>query len=185
MAKKKQEAQDELKDQEVQTAEAQENQAEETTVELSAEEKLQAEVAELNDKHMRLFAEFENFRRRTAKEKLDMMKNATESLCRSLLTVLDDFDRARKFGAEETDVVKVREGFELIGHKLYEILKKEGLSPIEPAIGQAMDTELHDAITQIPAPSDDLKGKIIDEVEKGYKLNDKVIRHTKVVIGQQ
>ena len=184
MAKKEKEAKEDLKDQEVQTAEAQEE-AKEETVELSAEEKLQNEVAELNDKHMRLFAEFENFRRRTAKEKLDMMKNATESLCRSLLSVLDDFDRAKKFGAEETDVVKVREGFELIGNKLFETLKKEGLEPIESAIGKDMDTELHDAITQIPAPSDDLKGKIIDEVEKGYKLNDKVIRHTKVVVGQQ
>ncbi|MFT4758014.1 MAG: molecular chaperone GrpE [Candidatus Azotimanducaceae bacterium] len=188
MAKRKKEENEAIKDQEVNTAEAtvetNEETAAEEQVELSPEEKMQAEISDLNDKHIRLFAEFENYKRRTAREKLEMMKNASESLCRSLLSVLDDFDRAKKFGSEESDVIKVREGFELIGHKLFEVLKREGLEPLESAIGNVLDTELHEAITQIPAPSDDLKGKIVDEVETGYKLNDKIIRHTKVVVGQ-
>lgn len=187
MAKKKQDQKNQVEEPEVQTStaeNAEQNEGNETQ-NLSREESLEQEISALNDKHMRLFAEFENYKRRTAKEKLEMMRNASEGLIKSLLPVLDDFDRAKKFGAEEQDVAKVREGFELIGNKLYEVLKKEGLEPVEPAIGQQMDTELHEAITQIPAPSEDLKGKIIDEVEKGYKLNDKVIRYTKVVVGQQ
>lgn len=187
MAKKKQDQKNQVEEPEVQTStaeNAEQNEGSETPT-VSREESLEQEISALNDKHMRLFAEFENYKRRTAKEKLEMMRNASEGLIKSLLPVLDDFDRAKKFGADEQDVAKVREGFELIGNKLYEVLKKEGLEPVEPAIGKPMDTELHEAITQIPAPSEDLKGKIIDEVEKGYKLNEKVIRYTKVVVGQQ
>jgi len=137
---------------------------------------------ELNDKYLRLFSEFDNFRKRTQKEKLDLFKTASEDVITAILPVIDDFERAIK----STDGNKVddhyREGIELIYNKLINILKQKGLEQMS-AQGEAFDTDFHEAITHIPAPEPGLKGKVVEEIEKGYKLNDKVIRFAKVVIG--
>lgn len=149
---------------------------------LSVEESLELQLKEQKDKYLRLYSEFENFRKRTAKERIDLIVTANESLLLSVLPVLDDFERAQKSMESATDIVAVQEGVQLISEKFIKILAAKGLEEI-PALEQAFDTELHEAITQIPAPSDDLKGKVVDCVEKGYKLGDKVIRYSKVVIG--
>ena len=149
----------------------------------SREEEYKEKIDELNDKFLRLYSEFDNYRRRTSKEKLDLAKTASEELIIDLLPVLDDFERAIKSSEEAKDCEAVKEGMQLIYNKLYTILTKKGLAPIE-AKGNAFDTDFHEAITYIPAPSEELKGKVVDEVEKGYLLHDKVIRYTKVVIGQ-
>ena len=141
--------------------------------ELTKEEKF----AELNDKHLRLFAEFENFKKRTAKERMDLYKTAGESVLTALLPVLDDFERSIKANQKQED-----EGVVLIYNKLKSILETKGLKAMEDPIGQELNTDYHEAITNIPAPSDDMKGKIIDVVEKGYFLNEKVIRYAKVVV---
>ena len=141
--------------------------------ELTIEEKF----AELNDKHLRLFAEFENFKKRTAKERMDLYKTAGESILTALLPVLDDFERSIKANQKQED-----EGVVLIYNKLKSILETKGLKAMEDPIGQELNTDYHEAITNIPAPSDDMKGKIIDVVEKGYFLNEKVIRYAKVVV---
>ncbi len=141
------------------------------------------QIGELNDKYLRLYSEFDNYRRRTSKEKLDMAKTAAEELIVDLLPVLDDFDRAIKSAGETEDCNAVKEGMNLIHNKLNNILTRKGLTAID-AKGGEFDTDFHEAITYIPAPTDDLKGKVVDEVEKGYKLHDKVIRYSKVVIGQ-
>jgi molecular chaperone GrpE len=150
---------------------------------LTAEnESLKKEVAELKDKHLRLYSEFDNFRKRTAKEKLDLVKTANEDVLLSMLTVLDDFERAQKSIDEAQDTNTVKEGIALIHHKLFKTLESKGLKPME-SIGKEFDVEMHEAITQAPAPSEDMKGKVVTEVEKGYYLNDKVIRFAKVIIG--
>ena len=141
--------------------------------ELSAEEK----ISQLNDKHLRLFAEFENFKKRTAKERMDLYKTAGESVLTALLPVLDDFERSIKASKNQED-----EGVALIYNKLKSILETKGLKAMEDPKGQELNTDYHEAITNIPAPSDDMKGKIIDVVEKGYFLNEKVIRYAKVVV---
>jgi molecular chaperone GrpE len=143
---------------------------------------LKNEVGELKDKYIRLYSEFENFRRRTAKEKIDMMKSAGEDLIISLLPVVDDFERAQKAFLETAGNDPVKEGINLIHNKLYKTLESKGLKPMD-ALGKEFNSDLHEAITQQPASSEDLKGKIIEVLEKGYYLNDKVIRHAKVVIG--
>lgn len=143
---------------------------------------MRSEIDKLNDKYLRLYSEFENFRRRTAKERLDMMKSAGEDVYRLLLPIIDDFERARDNMDNAKDVPSVKEGVELIYHKLLKELQQKGLKPME-AKGEVFDSEIHEAITQIPAPSDDMKGKVVDEIEKGYYLNDKVIRFAKVVVG--
>lgn len=150
---------------------------------LSTEEKLQEELKQEKDKFLRLFAEFENFRKRTAKERIDLFKTAGEDVMKSLLPVLDDFDRAYAeiSKADENELLK---GVELIKNKLTDTLKQKGLTAIEVKQGDSFNADDHEAVTQIPAPSGDLKGKIIDVIEKGYKLGDKVIRFPKVVIGQ-
>jgi len=162
-----------------------EHQATETAQveELSVEDQLKEELAKEKDKFIRLFAEFENYKRRTVKERLELFKTASEDVMRALLPVLDDFDRAyvEISKTEEKDLLK---GVELISNKLRDTLKNKGLEPITVAQGDAFNADDHEAITQIPAPSKDLKGKIIEVVEKGYKLGDKVIRFPKVVIGQ-
>ena len=142
-----------------------------------------AELAELKDKYLRLAAEFENYKRRTTKERLELFKTASKELMVALLPVLDDFERARTATASATDADAVRESIEIIQNKLNKTLQQKGLTAME-AKGGDFDAELHEAITQIPAPSEDMKGKIVDEVEKGYYLGDKVIRHAKVVLGQ-
>ncbi|RYU76697.1 nucleotide exchange factor GrpE [Hymenobacter persicinus] len=144
--------------------------------------KTDAELAELKDKYLRLAAEFDNYKRRTTKERADLFKTANQELMVALLPVLDDFERARNATAT-ADADAVRESIDIIQGKLNKTLQQKGLTPMN-AKGGDFDADLHEAITQIPAPSDDLKGKIVDEVEKGYYLGDKVIRHAKVVLGQ-
>lgn len=151
--------------------------------EVSIEEQLKREVVKEKDKFLRLFAEFENYKKRTSKERIELFRTANEDLMTVLLPILDDFDR----GLAEIKKTKDKEllkGMELIKNKLENSLNQKGLSLIEIKQGDVFDVELHEAITQIPAPSEDLKGKIIDVVEQGYKLGDKVIRYPKVVIGQ-
>jgi molecular chaperone GrpE len=149
--------------------------------EISAEDKLKDELAQANDKYLRLFAEFDNFRRRTSKERVELLQTAGKEVIASLLPVLDDFDRALKAMETATDVTPVKEGVALVQNKLNHILTSKGLKPME-AKGQPFDGDLHEGITSIPA-GDDLKGKVVDELEKGYYLNDKVIRFAKVVVG--
>jgi len=156
----------------------------EQVIELSPEEQLEKEVAELKDKHLRMFAEFENFKKRTAKERIDLFRNAGLEFFESMLPILDDFDRAAKHREEANDSEEIVKGIDLIQSKLIGILEQKGLKSMESSIGKDFDTDFHEAITQIPAPSEDMKGKVIDETEKGYLLNDKVIRYAKVVVGQ-
>jgi molecular chaperone GrpE len=150
--------------------------------ELSQEEQLKEDLAKEKDKFLRLFAEFENYKRRTSKERMDLFKTAGQEVIVSLLPVIDDFDRALKEISKSGDQ-ELFKGVELINNKFKETLKSKGLQEIEVEQGDAFDAEIHDAITQIPAPSKKLKGKIVDVVEKGFKLGDKIIRHPKVVVG--
>ncbi|MFD0941826.1 nucleotide exchange factor GrpE [Pedobacter boryungensis] len=154
----------------------------EPVAELSAEEKLQQENAALNDKYLRLFAEFDNYKRRTQKERVELLQTAGKDVVVSLLPVLDDFERALKATENATEVGAIRDGIMLVQTKLKSILSQKGLKEVE-SIHTDFDTDIHEAITKIPAPSDDLKGKVVDELEKGYTLNDKVIRFAKVVVG--
>lgn len=151
-------------------------------VEVSEEDKLRGELAKEKDKFLRLFAEFENFKKRTSKERMDLFKTAGQEVMVSLLPVLDDFDRALKELSKSEDK-EMFKGVELINNKFKETLKNKGLEQIEVSEGDTFDAEVHDAITQIPAPNKKLKGKIIDVVEKGFKLGDRIIRHPKVVVG--
>ena len=150
--------------------------------EISEEDKLRAELAESNNKYLRLYAEFDNYKRRTVKERIELQQTAGKDVIMDLLPVLDDLDRALKAMETATDVDAVKEGVALINHKIKTTLGQKGLKEME-AKGVVFDADLHEGITTIPAPSDDLKGKIVDELEKGYFLNDKVIRYAKVVIG--
>ena len=155
-----------------------------TTAETEAApvDKTSSELAELKDKYLRLYADFENFRRRTAKEKLDLISNANEGVLKALIPVVDDFERAMQSIQTTEEVGAVKEGVELIYHKLFKTLEGKGLKPMV-AKGAPFDADLHESVTQFPAPSDDLKGKVIEEIEKGYYLNDKVIRFAKVIVG--
>ncbi|HLV38939.1 nucleotide exchange factor GrpE [Xanthomarina sp.] len=152
-------------------------------VELSNEERLEEELKQEKDKFLRLFAEFENYKRRTSKERIEFFKTANEDVMLALLPILDDFDRAyiEISKTEEKDLLK---GVELISNKLKNTLEVKGLEEILLNPGDTFNADVHEAITQVPAPSEDLKGKIVDIVEKGYKLGDKTIRFPKVVIGQ-
>ncbi|MCD8538517.1 MAG: nucleotide exchange factor GrpE [Leadbetterella sp.] len=152
-----------------------------TDPELSEVEKLTAELAEIKDKYLRLYSEFDNFRKRTAKEKVDTILNATEGLVKDLLPVVDDFQRAQEAMEKTEDVKALKEGVDLIYHKFYKVLEGKGLKPIE-AKDRPFDVELHESVTQFAA-GEDKKGLVIDELEKGYFLNDKVIRYAKVVVG--
>ncbi|MBC6366512.1 nucleotide exchange factor GrpE [Algoriphagus sp. AK58] len=147
------------------------------------EVKLEAEVAELKDKYLRLYSDFENFRKRTAKERIDLIKTASEDVLKELIPVVDDFERAFKASENETDAAKIREGNQLIFHKLLRILESKGLKSMDDLVGKPFDADTQEAITQIPAPSEDLKGAVIDVVEKGYVLGEKVVRYAKVVTG--
>ena len=151
-----------------------------TPEEISAE-KLQTELAEQKEKFIRLYSEFENFRRRTAKEKLDLIQSANEQLIKTLLPVIDDFDRAEKSFTDKND--KELEGFFLIHNKFKKVLDQAGVKMMDVKAGSEFDADLHEAITQIPAADDTLKGKVVDVIEPGYLLNDKVIRFAKVVVG--
>lgn len=138
---------------------------------------------ELQDKYLRLFAEFDNYKKRTMKEKIDLMATAARETVYSLLPILDDFDRAKMNAESEDSEEHFSEGVSLVYQKLYNTLKQKGLEPMI-SNGEDFDPELHEAITEIPAPSDDLKGKVVDTIEKGYKLKDTIIRHAKVVVGK-
>ncbi len=161
------------------TAANQKQEADTTTV----EEQLKDEVQTEKDKFLRLFAEFENYKKRTSKERIELFKTANQELMTVLLPVLDDFDRGlseiKKSGDSE-----LLKGMELILNKFSNTLTQKGLEKVEVNAGDAFDVEIHEAITQIPAPNDDMKGKVIDVVEQGYKLGDKIIRYPKVVVGQ-
>ena len=148
-------------------------------------EKLQEmgqKLEEMNDKYLRLFSEFDNFRKRTQKEKLELYKTASEDVMVALLPVLDDFERALKASEENGADENFREGVELIYNKMYKSLNQKGLESLDSQ-GKEFDTDFHEAITRIPVEDDAMKGKVVDVVEKGYKLNDKVIRFAKVVVG--
>lgn len=137
----------------------------------------------LHDKYIRLHAEFDNFRKRTAKERMELLMSAGAEAIQSMLPVLDDMDRAIAHNAEVNDITAVKQGFTLIQQKFVNILMAHGVKDM-PAKGQAFDPELHDAISQVPAPEPKMKGMVLDVVEKGYLLNEKVLRHAKVVVGQ-
>jgi molecular chaperone GrpE len=145
--------------------------------ELSEAEKLQTELYELKDKYLRLYSDFDNFRKRTAKEKLEMIQSASERVIVDIIPVIDDIERATS-NAQEGEI---SEGIHLIFNKLYNTLAVKGLKPMD-AKGVVFNADLHEAITQFPAPTDEDKGKVFDVVEKGYYLNDKVIRFAKVVV---
>lgn len=159
-----------------------ENTAEETIVELSIEEQLTADLAVEKDKFLRLFAEFENYKRRTSKERIDLFKTANQDVLQALLPIMDDFDRAMIEIRKSEDQILLK-GVELIQDKFKNILVAKGLEEVEIQAGDKFDADFAEAITQIPAPTDDLRGKIVDVIEKGYKLGDKIIRFPKVVIG--
>ncbi len=144
---------------------------------------LQKKYDELNDRYLRLMAEFDNYRKRTLKEKMDLTKYAEEDVIKGILPVVDNMERAIKSLETATDVNAVKEGIDLIYKKFMEFLEKRGIKEIE-ALNKELDTDLHEAVTKFAAPSEDLKGKIIDVIEKGYYLHDKVIRYAKVVVGE-
>ncbi len=141
------------------------------------------QIKDLKEKYVRLSAEFDNYRKRTLREKTDMLKSAGEETVIKVLPVLDDFERAMGSMTDAKDVDAVKSGVELIYNKFREVLTQQGLKEI-PAKGEEFDTDKHEAVTKIPAPEEDLKGKIVDVVEKGYYLNEKVIRYSKVIIGE-
>ncbi|WP_158728701.1 MULTISPECIES: nucleotide exchange factor GrpE [unclassified Flavobacterium] len=172
-------------DQELQDATLENNANEEQVVveELSVEEQLSQDLAKEKDKYLRLFAEFENYKRRTTKERIELFKTANQEVLLAMLPVLDDFDRAIiEINKSEDELLT--KGVELIHEKLKNTLVGKGLEQVEVKAGDAFDADFAEAITQIPAPSDSMKGKIVDVLEKGYKLGDKIIRFPKVVIGQ-
>lgn len=144
---------------------------------------LEAQIAELKDKHLRLFSEFDNFRKRIAKERIELFKTANADLILDLIPVLDDFERAQKSIDEAIDTNSIKQGVELIYNKLYKTLEKKGLECMD-SMGKEFDTDFHEAVTEIPAPTEELKSKVVDVVEKGYTLNEKVIRYAKVVVGK-
>ena len=146
-------------------------------------EKLKAELQESKDRYLRLAAEFDNYRRRTSKERLELIQTAGKEIISELLPVLDDWDRAEKQFANADIMASYREGIDLIFHKLKNTLQAKGLKPME-ATGKDFDADLHEAITEIPAPAAGMEGKVIDEIQKGYYLGEKIIRHAKVVVGK-
>jgi len=150
--------------------------------ELTPEEKAKLELAELKDKYLRLYADFENFRRRTARERMELIGTANADTMKNILSVVDDFERAIKSFDTTTEVKPLKEGVDLIYHKLFKTLESQGLKPMK-TLGLPFDAELHESIAQYPAPNPELKGMVVDEVEKGYFLNDKLIRYAKVVVG--
>jgi len=146
------------------------------------EEEYQLKVNELNDKYLRLYSEFDNFRKRTFKEKIDLSRTASEEVIKDLLPVLDDFDRAIASMSSTDNIEAIKEGEQLIHAKMKAIFAAKGLQEIK-SIGESFNTDFHEAITSIPAPSEELKNKVVDEVQKGYTLHDKVIRFSKVITG--
>ena len=178
----KKDKKEEIVDEQEVSQESQEVQ--EDIIEQSEEEKLSEELKNEKDKFMRLFAEFENYKKRTSRERIELFKTASEDVMTAMLPVLDDFERALTHIEEDKEAEELRKGVMLIYQKLLTTLEQKGLSKIEVKKGDTFDAEDHEAVSQIPAPNKKLKGKIIDVVERGYKLGDKVIRFPKVVIGQ-
>jgi molecular chaperone GrpE len=154
-----------------------------TLTEESEVEKLKEELQGQKDKYLRLFAEFDNYKRRTAKERIELIQTAGKEVITSMLDVLDDCDRAEKQLQSADDIKQIKEGVQIVFNKLRTTLQNKGLKAME-SIGQEFDTEKHEAITEIPAATADLKGKVVDEVTKGYYLNDKLIRFAKVIVGK-
>ena len=149
----------------------------------TVEESWEAKFLEMQDRYLRLHAEFDNYRKRTNKERIEIVSTANAGILKDLIPILDDFERATTFNDTATEIESVKEGFSLIHNKYKGILESKGLKPMASK-GEVFDSELHEAIANIPAESEDMKGKIIDDVEKGYTLHDKVIRFAKVVVGQ-
>lgn len=154
-------------------------QTEQKETDMSWEEKYNS----ANDKYLRLSAEFDNYRKRTLKERMELIKSAGEDILINFLPIMDNMQRAQIAAAESTDLEAVKEGISLIFKSMSDFLTQRGIKEIE-AVGKDFDTDLHEALTKIPAPDDKLKGKVIDVIEKGYKLNEKVIRYAKVVVGE-
>ncbi len=163
-------------------ADGQENVGDAEIPAVSDEDKFTRQLAEANDKYLRLYAEFDNYKRRTTKERLDLLQSAGKEVIADLLPVLDDFERTMKALDSSPESDSIKEGIKLVHQKLFKTLGQKGLKEMV-SIGTVFNPDLQEAITNIPAPSDDLKGKVIDEVEKGYYLNDKVLRYAKVVVG--
>jgi molecular chaperone GrpE len=145
---------------------------------------LEEELSAAKDKYLRLFAEFENYRRRTSKERVELIKTANEELILDLLSVVDDLDRSLEIFKDNKDVAAMYEGIQLVNQKFHKVLKQKGLELMDIDKGADFDPEYQEAVAQIPAPEDKLKGKVVDVVEKGYFLGEKVLRYAKVVIGQ-
>ncbi len=162
---------------------AAESEAQDTRSGADATEQLMAQVKEWQEKYIRLSADFDNFRKRTMREKMELIKTASEDTLVSILPVIDDFERAIKAMENVTEVVPVKEGVVLIYNKFNETLSQKGLKSID-AQNQEFNTDLHEAITKIPAPDESLKGKVVDVIQKGYMLHDKVVRFAKVVVGE-
>jgi molecular chaperone GrpE len=160
-----------------------EESAQDNQNEMSPLEKKELEYNELHDKFIRLFSEFDNYRKRTAKEKLDLTLTAGSDIVKELLPIIDDFERAIINNENTEDLTQVKEGFQLIYSKLISNLNRKGLAVMD-AKGQPFDADKHEALTQIPAPTPEMKGKVVDVLEKGYTLNDKIVRFAKVVVGQ-
>ena len=165
------------------TTASEEEEVSDQTEEEQKIEELSLKVSELNDRYLRLTAEYDNYRKRTLKERMELTKSAGEGLLKGLLPVVDDFDRAIAHLGDASDLDAVKEGIDLIYNKFQEFLKQNGVAEIE-AKEKEFDTDVHEAITKIPAPTEDMKGKVIDCIEKGYMLNDKVMRFAKVVVGE-
>ncbi len=138
---------------------------------------------ELNDKYLRLVAEYDNYRKRTLKERMELMKNAGEDILVNFLPILDNIERARRSVDEAKEIEAVKEGINLIHKNIFDFLSQKGIKEID-AKGEVFDTDLHEAITKIPAPDETMKGKVIDVIEKGYKMKDKILRYSKVVVGE-
>ena len=175
-------------EQDVQQAETEETAAEEAAATEAAEEKdpleaAEEQIAELKDKYLRSVAEFDNYRKRTLKERAELILNGGEKVLTAILPVVDDMERAIENGAKTDEPAVLREGMELIYHKLLKVLESQGVSVIETEQAD-FNTDVHEAVAMVPGMGDDKKGKVIDCVQKGYKLNDKVIRHAKVAVGQ-
>ncbi len=151
--------------------------------EMNEEQKFHAQLEEQKDKYLRLFAEFDNYKKRNARERIELFASAGKEVILEVLPIMDDLERALVAANATEDIQSVREGLNLISEKMRKALEKKGVKPIE-CKGEVFDVEKHEAITEIPAPSEEMKGKVIDDVEKGYMLYDKVLRFSKVVVGK-
>lgn len=164
-----------------------EESVEEPKVDSANEASEESVVKEINidfkDKYVRLYSEFENYRKRTAREKIDIITNASENVLKEIIPILDDFERAIANNENVEEISTIKEGFELIHNKIFKTLTNQGLTPMD-SIGKSFDPDIHEAITKIPATNDKMKGKVMDVIEKGYTLNEKVIRFAKVVVGE-